>query len=246
MADQADLRVNRLLSLLPRDELARIAPALSVLECEHHDLIYGVGAEVRFAFFPLTAVMSLIATDTHGRAIEAASVGREGLVGLPGALTGGGMVGEVITQISGRVARIEIGALRAEIERRQTLSLVVERYTVALLSQISQTLVCNRHQSLESRAARWLLATADRHGEDEFLLTQDFLGVMLGVARPQVSLAEGALKKAGLIGYTRGRMTILNRPALEATVCECYGMIKAEFERLLWRTNGDPLGAVGG
>jgi CRP-like cAMP-binding protein len=246
MANHADLRVNRLLSLLPEDELARIAPALSVLDCEHHDLIYGVGAEVRFAFFPLTAVMSLIASDSHGHAVEAASVGREGLVGLPGALGGGGMVGEVITQVSGRVARIEVGALRAEIERRGTLSIVVERYTVALLSQISQVVLCNRHHSLESRAARWLLATGDRHGEDEFLLTQDFLGVMLGVARPQVTLAEVALKQAGLIGYRRGRMTILDRAGLEATVCECYGTIKGEFERLLWRTNGDGLGAVGG
>ncbi len=190
-------------------------------------------------------MISLIATDSHGRRLEMASVGREGLVGLPGALMGGFMIGEVIQQVSGLIARIPLMALRAEIERRQMLSTLIERYTVALLSQIGQGLVCNRHHSLGGRAARWLLAAHDRVVRDDFVLTQDFLSIMLGVTRPQVSTAAAALRRAGLITYSRGHVRILDRPGLEGAACECYGIIEAEFSRLLGNGNGTSW-AVGG
>jgi CRP-like cAMP-binding protein len=233
-----DLRVNRLLALLPSPEFDRMRHAATVVESKHHDLIYSPGVAPEFVYFPLGAVMSVIATDTEGRGVEAASVGREGMVGVPGALGGGAMIGEVITQVAGWTARLPIDAVRTEVEHRSVMAHVLERYTVALLSQISQGLVCNRHHPVESRAARWLLATHDRVGQDYFVLTQDFLAIMLGVTRPQVSLAAGSLRRAGLIDYRRGRIHVIDRKGLEAAVCECYGIIQAEFARLL-RNDGE-------
>ena len=241
----ADLRVNRLLSLMPAEELARITPDLLIVDRPDHDVVYERGADIEFAYFPLTGVVSLIATDAEGRGLEMASVGREGLVGLTGALLGGAMIGEVIQQISGQLVRIPIGVLRAEIERRQVLSAVIERYTVALLSQIGQGVVCNRHHPVEARAARWLLAAHDRVVRDDFVLTQDFLAIMLGVTRPQVSTAAAGLRRAGLITYSRGHVRILDRAGLEASTCECYRIIEAEFSRLLGNGNGTSW-AVGG
>jgi CRP-like cAMP-binding protein len=237
LLQQADLTANRMLALLPESELARLTPDLTLVDLRHHDVIYAVGGEVDYAYFPLTAVMSFIATDSDGRSVEAASVGREGIVGLAGALGAGGMIGEVINQVSGHAARIPIGPLRREVECRETLSRLLEHYTLALLAQISQSLVCNRHHPIESRAARWLLATHDRVGQDSFVLTQDFLAIMLGVTRPQVSIAAASLRRRGLIDYRRGKITITDRGGLETAVCECYAIIQAEFARLL-RTDG--------
>jgi CRP-like cAMP-binding protein len=235
-----------MLALLPEPELARLTPDVSVVDLRHHDVIYAVGAPVEDVWFPLGAVMSVIATDSEGRGVEAASVGREGMIGLAGALGATGTIGEVINQVSGRAARIAIGPLRREIERRETLSRVLERYTVAFLGQISQGLVCNRHHPLESRTARWLLATHDRVGQDSFVLTQDFLAIMLGVTRPQVSIAAAALRRRGLIDYRRGRITIADRAGVEAAVCECYGLIQAEYARLLRTDGGNGWHGVGG
>ena len=235
-----------MLALLSEPELARLTPNLTLIDLRHHDPIYPVGATVDFAWFPLSAVMSVIATDADGRGVEAASVGREGMVGLAGALGAGGMIGEVINQVSGSAARIPIDRLRTEIERRETLSRVLEQYTVAMLSQISQSLVCNRHHPIEARTARWLLATHDRVGQDSFVLTQDFLAIMLGLTRPQVSIAAGTLRRRGVIEYRRGRITIADRAGLEASVCECYGIIQAEFSRLLRSDSLNGWHGVGG
>jgi CRP-like cAMP-binding protein len=246
MPPEVDLRVNRILSLLPADEFDRLAPKLTLIDGHHHDVLFRVGEPVEFAYFPITAVMSLIAVDADGRGVEMASVGREGLVGLPGALTGGGMVGDVIQQIAGRHARIGLLDLREEIGRHGVLSAVVERYTVALLSQIGQGVVCIRYHSLESRAARWLMASQDRAGTDDFTLTHDFLALMLGATRPQVTLVAGALKRAGLVEYKHGRVRILDRAGLEEVACECYSVIQAEFVRLLGDGGGHTWAGIGG
>jgi CRP-like cAMP-binding protein len=244
--EQPDLRVNRLLALLPRAEYDRIRRVATMVDTKHHDVIYADGAEPEFAYFPLGSVMSFIATDSDGRGVEAASVGREGMVGLSGVLSGGGMIGEVVAQISGPSARFAVEALRAEVDKRGVLAHVLDRYTVALLSQISQGLVCNRHHPVDSRAARWLLATHDRVGQDQFVLTQDFLAIMLGVTRPQVSLAAASLRRAGLIDYRRGRVEIIDRSGLEAAVCECYRIIQGEFARLLRNDGQNGWPPVGG
>ena len=246
MAAAPTLKGNRVLSLLPADEFERLAPLLTLRTGKHHDAIYPIGAPMDIAYFPLDSVMSLIATDSDGRTIEIASVGREGLVGLPGALAGGQMVGEVVQQVSGRYGAMAMTDLRAEVERRGVLSTVLERYTVALLSQVAQSLVCLRHHRLDARAARWLLATHDRAQRDEFVLTQDFLSVMLGVTRPQLTLVASSLRRAGLIDYKRGQVRINDRAGLEAVACECYEIIKTEFARLLGTSDGNGWHPVGG
>jgi len=196
-------------------------------------LIYGVEAANRTAFFPLSGVASLIALDSDGRAVEMASVGREGMVGLAGALGTSFMLGESIQQIAGESFTIPVSVLRTEVERRAGLSDVLERYTTALLAQIGQGVACNRLHDLELRAARWLLMTQDRVGANDFELTQEFFGVMLGVARPQVSLAAGTLQRAGVIRSSRGRIEIVDRRGLESMACSCYDIIRNEFTRLL-------------
>lgn len=219
---------------------------MRVVAYRHHDVLHRPGTEMEYAYFPLGGVASLIATDSHGGAAEMASVGREGLVGVAGALGGGAMVGEVVQQISGESACIPVTVLQDEIAQGGALLAVIGRYTTALLSQVGQAVMCIRRHPVETRAARWLLASQDRVGSDAFLLTQDFLAIMLGVTRPQVTLAAGSLKRAGLIDYTRGRVRILDRSSLEAAACECYVIIRDEFDRLLGDTNGNPWTPVGG
>ncbi len=209
-------------------------------------MIYGVGDDMEFAYFPVTGVCSLIATDYAGDGVEMASVGREGMVGVPGALSGQRMVGEVVQQITGYIARTPMTVVRTEVERRGAFSQILERYAVALLSAIGQGVVCNRHHPVESRAARWLLATHDRVGAEMFRLTQDFLATMLGVTRPQVTLAAASLRNAGLIDYRRGEIQIRDRIGLEDASCECYGVLRDEFDRLLGDSNGRPWVPVGG
>ena len=136
--------------------------------------------------------------------------------------------------------------LRREVERRGALSHVLERYSVALLSAIGQGVVCNRHHPVDSRAARWLLASHDRVGKDRFRLTQDFLATMLGVTRPQVTVAAASLRRAGMISYHRGDLQILDRVGLEEASCECYFVLRDEFDRLLGDSNGHPWVPVGG
>ncbi len=246
MAAQPELTENRLLALLPDEDLARLAQHFVMVNGRDHDMVYAATDEMEFAYFPIGGVCSLIATDAAGDGVEMASVGREGMLGLPGALSGARMIGETVQQISGPMVRIPIADLRREVERRGALSQILERYTVALLSAIGQGVVCNRHHPVDSRAARWLLATHDRAGKDRFRLTQDFLATMLGVTRPQVTVAAASLRRAGMISYHRGDLQILDRAGLEGASCECYFVLRDEFVRLLGDSNGRPWVPVGG
>lgn len=155
------------------------------------------------------------------------------------------MTGETIAQVSGLAARIETAAVRHEVEGRGAVSTVVERYILAFLTQVTQSLVCNRHHPVGQRTARWLLATHDRVDGDSFVLTQDFLALMLGVTRPQVSNAAASLRREELIDYRRGRIWIRDRARLQAMACDCYTIIRSEFERLLARPTSNGW-AVGG
>jgi CRP-like cAMP-binding protein len=232
MSPSAELRRNRLLALLPDDEFARLERDLETLVVPDHGVFYRPGEVVADAYFPLTSVVSMLASDQDGRAVEVATVGREGIVGVPGALLPGSASGEVIQQVTGSIARVPVARLRAEIDRRGALSSLIERYTVALMNQITQSFVCMRHHPVDSRLARWLLATQDRVGEPSFTLTQDFLALMLAQTRPQVTIAAGSLRRAGLIDYVRARITIVDRAGLEAASCECYQTIQGEFRRI--------------
>ena len=233
---EPDLRANRLLSLLPDEDLARLEPHLTTVQSRMRDVIQPAGVPVHFCSFPLDAVLSVIVTDADGSAVEMATVGREGVVGLPGALAHDATIGEVITQLGGHDARIDVDAVRAEIDRRGAFFHVLSRYSAALFSQMAQNVLCVSRHPIESRAARWLLATQDRVNRDRFAMSQDFLAIMLGVSRPQVTLAAGALRRAGVIDYTRGNDSVRDRLRLESMSCECYRIIRDEFDRLL----GDP------
>lgn len=246
MPQPPELIENRLLALLPSEDLKRLSQHFVMLSGRDHDVIYAASDEMEFAYFPLGAVCSLIATDSAGDGVEMASVGREGMIGLPGALSGARMIGEAVQQISGPLVRIPVTELRKEVERRGSLSNVLERYSVALLSAIGQGVVCNRHHPVDSRAARWLLASHDRVGKDQFRLTQDFLATMLGVTRPQVTVAAASLRRAGMISYHRGDLQILDRAGLEDASCECYFVLRDEFDRLLGDSNGHAWVPVGG
>ena len=168
-----------------------------------------------------------------GASVEMATVGLEGMVGLPVFLGTDTMPSRAFGQVAGDSLRITTAAFTAEVKRNGPLVRVLNRYTQALFNQVAQTTACNRVHLVEQRCARWLLQTHDRVGSDRFSLTQEFLAQMLGVRRTGVSAAAGLLQKAGLIRYARGRITVLDRPGLESAACECYRVIKREFDRLI-------------
>jgi CRP-like cAMP-binding protein len=224
---------NRLLDLLPRADGARLRSHLEAVSLGVKHIVYEPGGPISHVYFPTGAVISLVTYMEDGTAVEVATVGREGVVGLPVFLGTESVPIRAVGQIPGDALRITAEAFRAEIKRNGPLVPVLNRYTQALFIQVAQTAACNRVHLLEQRCARWLLQTHDRVGADQFLLTQEFLAQMLGVRRPTVSAAAGILQKAGLLTYHRGRMTILDRKGLEATSCECYQVVREELDRLL-------------
>jgi CRP-like cAMP-binding protein len=169
----------------------------------------------------------------NGDIVEFATIGPEGIVGFPVLLGASSMPSKAIVQIPGEALRISTADFRGALDRLPTLQPLLLRYTMALLNQVAQVTSCNRLHEVQERCARWLLQTHDRVNSDSFPLTQEFLAQMLGVHRPTVTVAAGILQKAGLVDYTRGSMTIINRKGLEAASCNCYQVIAAEYERLL-------------
>lgn len=192
--------------------------------------------------FPLDAVLSMLTVVQDGRAVEFATVGREGMSGSNETLTGAGTPMRVIAQVSGASLRVPAADL-SELARTsfQARGLLL-RYNQSLLVQAAQVAACNRLHPVEERCARWLLMTHDRVRRDEFLLTQEFLSQMLGVRRARVNVAAGILQRAGLIRYSRGRIRLTDREGLEAASCECYGVVRAEYDRL----TREPGGVFGG
>lgn len=233
MADVATLRVNRLLALLPEIELERLRPVIDVVTLPARTVVGRPGEPVDCIHLPLTAMMSIVGSDSTGTGVEMATVGREGLVGLPAILRTGSSPATTVVQLPGTAAQLPAALFAAELDRKGALRSIVDRYTAALLVQMGQGAVCNRLHELEARAARWLLATRDRVDSDEFPLTQQFLAIMLGVTRPKVTLASAALQRAGLIDNPRNSFRILDREGLEGVACDCYGIIRSEFRRLL-------------
>ena len=196
-------------------------------------VIYEPNGAITHVYFPTGCIISLVTYLEDGSAVEMATIGLEGMVGLPIFLGSDTMPSRAFGQIPGDALRITAAAFKAAIKRNRPLVRVLNRYTQALFNQVAQTTACNRVHLVEQRCARWLLQTHDRVGSDQFFLTQEFLAQMLGVRRSGVSAAAGLLQKAGLIRYARGRITVLDRPGLESAACECYGVIKREFDRLL-------------
>ncbi len=224
---------NRLLAAIPPEERDRIEPDLVAVDLAYRQDLYERDQAIEHVYFPHGGVVSLINVLPDGASVEFGTVGNEGMAGIAALLGADSMPSKAFAQIPGAASRMAVGPFRAAQRENPAFHALLLRYTQALLNQIAQSAACNRIHPIEERCARWLLMTHDRVGARHFPLTQDFLAQMLGVRRPSVSVAAGMLQRAGMIRYTRGAMTILDRDALEAASCPCYGIVKAEFDRLL-------------
>jgi CRP-like cAMP-binding protein len=226
---------NRLLDALPDEERMRIRGKMSQVPLRPHDMLMEQGQPMRQVYFPLAGVISLMTPLTKGRAIETATIGNEGMVGVH-AFLGGGVLGNALAmgQVSGEMLTLNVDTFRAEVEGEGKLYALMLTYTQALFAQISQAVACNVVHEIQQRTAKWLLETHDRAaGADTFDLTQEFLADMLGVTRPSVSVAARTLQNAGLITHRRGSISVLDRLALEEASCECYGVVRREYDRLV-------------
>jgi CRP-like cAMP-binding protein len=234
---QAPLQ-NRLLAALPANEATRLLPQLELIELPLGCVLYESGIPMQHVYFPTDAIVSLIYVMESGAMTEIALVGNEGIVGVPLFMGGEATPSRGLVQSAGHAYRLQGQALKDEFDRvggRRSGALhnLLLRYTQALMTQIAQTAVCNRHHSLEQKLCRWLLLTLDRLPANELMMTQEMIAHMLGVRREGVTESAGNLQKAGLIEYRRGHITVLDRAGLEARACECYAVVKREFDRLL-------------
>jgi CRP-like cAMP-binding protein len=233
IGDRALLRSNVLLAALPDDGVEAVAEVAESYTAERRDMVYDIGEPIEHVLFPIDAVYSLLSVMDDGRSVEIGTVGREGFVGVPVLLEGRyTSEHQAFAQIGGNVLRVSTSDFRQIVDDLPALRTMLHRYTLALLAQIAQASACNRLHTLEQRCARWLLMTHDRVARDEFPLTQEFLAQMLAVRRAGVNEVQQALSDAGLISYSRGSITILDRPGLEQRSCQCYALIREEHDRL--------------
>ncbi|MGB7924925.1 MAG: Crp/Fnr family transcriptional regulator [Pyrinomonadaceae bacterium] len=224
---------NRLLDRLPGEELEALRPHLERVELAHGQTLIMPDEPIPYLYFPVTALASLVTLLEDGSTVEAGSVGREGMVGIPVLLDAATTPMQTVAQIPGQALRVRAGAFKEEFDKDGALHKLLHRYIHTLFVVASQSAACNRRHRVEARLCRWLLMSSDGVGSNELGLTQEFLATMLGVRRAGVTEAALMLQEAGLIDYTRGRIRILKRERLEATTCECYGMVKDEYDRLL-------------
>lgn len=224
---------NRLLALLPRADYERLRPHLEHTALKYRQSLYRAHRPIRFVYFIETGVGSLVNTMANGDAAEVGTIGNEGVVGLPLVLQDERSPTSVYVQVPGTGLRMKASLFRKELARSASMRTVMLHYAHAFFNQVAQSAACNQFHSLEQRCCRWLLMTHDRMESEQFLLTQEFLAMMLGVQRTGVTAAAGALQRAGLINYSRGNVTIKDRHGLERRACECYGIAKREFDRLL-------------
>ena len=229
---------NHILAALPTAEFERLAPHLELVEMPLGRILYESGGQLQHVYFPTTAIVSLHYVMENGASSEVAGVGNEGALGISLFMGGNTTPSRAIVYTGGYGYRIKARILMQEFERAGgrragVLQHLLLRYTQALLTQMSQTAVCNRHHSVEQQLCRWLLLTLDRLPSNELTITQELIASMLGVRREGITEAAGHLQQAGFIRYRRGHITVLNRPGLNSRVCECYEVVKNEFNRLL-------------
>jgi CRP-like cAMP-binding protein len=224
---------NRLIAALPEAELVRWLPWLEWVEMPLGQVLYESGKTQSHVYFPTTAIVSLLYVLENGASAEIAVIGNEGMVGISIFMGGGSTPNRAVVQSAGEGFRLKAETMKDEFDRSGPVLHLLLRYTQALITQMSQTAVCNRHHSLDQQLCRWLLLSMDRLQGIELIMTQELIANMLGVRREGVT--EGALKlqSAGLIKYSRGHITVLNRPGLEMRSCECYAVVKKEYDRLL-------------
>lgn len=224
---------NHLLAALPAEEFARLAAHLELVPLLLGDMLYEPGGQLQHAYFPTTAIVSLHYVTESGASAETAGVGNEGVVGIS-LFTGGNTTpSSAVVQTAGHAYRMERGLLQQEFNRAGLVQRLLLRYTQALITQMMQNAACYRHHSLEQQLCRWLLLTLDRCPSRELIMTQELIASMLGVRREGITEAAGNLQRAGFISYRRGHITVLERGGLETLTCECYAVVKKEWQRLL-------------
>ena len=224
---------NDLLASLPPAEWARIVPELEAAELPLGKVLYESGATMSHVYFPTTAIVSLLYVMEDGASAEIAVVGHEGVVGIALFMGGETTPSRAVVQSAGQGYRLRASVIKDEFNRSGPVMHLLLRYTQALITQMAQTAVCNRHHSLDQQLCRWLLLSLDRLSGNELVMTQELIANMLGVRREGVTEAALKLQRLGLIRYARGHITVLDRPALEGRVCECYSVVKKEYDRLL-------------
>lgn len=229
----AEVPTNRLLALLSAKDYERLRPHLHRIPLKYRQSLYRAKKPLTSVYFIESGVGSLVNTLSHGRAAEVGTIGNEGIVGLPLLLEDDRAPTSVYVQVPGTGLQMKASVFKKELAQSASMRTVMLRYAHALFNQVAQSAACNHFHTLQQRCCRWMLMTHDRMQSDEFLLTQEFLAMMLGVQRTGVSTAAGALQRAGLIRYRRGIVTILDRRGLKRQSCECYGISKKEFDRLL-------------
>ena len=231
--ERHDPHQNHLLDALPPADFQRFAPHLEHVTLRLGDVLYEPGVKMRYVYFPTTAIISMLYVMEDGASAEIAIVGNEGILGISLFMGGESTPSRAVVQSAGYGYRIRSQLLKDEFSRFGPMMHLLLRYTQALITQMGQTAVCNRHHSLDRQLCRWLLLSLDRLGSNELIMTQELIANMLGVRREGVTEAAGRLQAAGLVKYSRGRITVLDRPGLEARTCECYEVVRKEFDRLL-------------
>ena len=226
-------RANRLLSALPEPALQRWAAHLEEVDMPLGQVLYESGGELSHVYFPATSVVALLYVLENGASAEFAVVSNEGIVGVSLFMGGNSTPSRAVVQSAGRGFRLPAKVLMKAFEQGGPVTHLLLRYTQALITQMAQTAVCNRHHSVDQQLCRWLLLSLDRLATNQLLMTQELIANMLGVRREGVSEAALALQKASLITYARGHITVIDRPALERRSCECYAVVKQEYDRLL-------------
>lgn len=228
---------NQLLAALPPDEYARVGPHLELAEITLGEALAEPDRRMEDVYFPSTSIVSLLCVMEDGDTGEIAVVGNEGVVGISLFMGGETTPSRAVVQSAGQAWRLPGQRLKDEFYRAGTMQRLLLRYTQALLTQMAQTAVCNRHHTLDQQLCRWLLLSFDRLVGDRLVMTQELIANMLGVRRESVTQAAGNLQRAGLIDYHRGHISLLDRSGLEARVCECYGVVKTEYDRLIPGSN---------
>ena len=227
-----DVLGNRLLAVLAPEERDRLLRGAKSEPVEAHQVLYTAGREISHVYFPVSGMISLVVKMTDADDVEAMTIGNEGVIGIAVILGVASSTMEALCQIPGRALKVPTRAVLEEIRRTASVNRLLLRYAEAMMVQLAQHAACNRTHSIEQRCARWLLMTRDRVASDEFPLTQQFLAEMLGVRRATVTMIAGALHKAGLIDYSRGRIRIVDGRGLERVACECYDVVRRLMKTL--------------
>ncbi len=233
MPDNPSALGNQLLAALPDIETGRWQPYLEAVDLPLGQVLYESGRTISHVYFPTTAIVSLLYVLENGASAEIAVVGHEGIVGISLFMGGETTPSRAVVQSAGRGWRLKAQVIKDEFNRSGPVMHLLLRYTQALITQMAQTAVCNRHHSLDQQLCRWLLLSLDRLQGNDLVMTQELIANMLGVRREGVTEAALKLQSAGLIRYARGHITVLDRPGLEARTCECYAVVRREYQRLL-------------